>query len=39
MLDYSGCLLHGLRAMGLDDVFDNLKRITCDGRIAVRSNG
>jgi hypothetical protein len=30
MLDYSGELLHGLRAMGLDDVFDNLKRITVD---------
>ncbi len=30
MLDYSGCLLHGLRAMGLDDVMDALKRITCD---------
>ena len=30
MLDYSGTLLHGLRAMGLDDVFDNLKRITLD---------
>ena len=30
MLDYSGCLLHGLRHMGLDDVIDNLKRITCD---------
>ncbi len=30
MLDYSGCLLYGLRQMGLDDVFDNLKRITCD---------
>ncbi len=30
MLDYSGELLHGLRAMGLDDVFDNLKRITLD---------
>jgi hypothetical protein len=30
MLDYSGTLLHGLRAMGLDDVFDNLRRITCD---------
>lgn len=29
MLDYSGCLLHGLRQMGLDDVFDNLKTITC----------
>jgi hypothetical protein len=30
MLDYSGCLLHGMRAMGLDDVFDTLKRITLD---------
>jgi len=30
MLDYSGALLHGLRAMGLNDVFDNLKRITLD---------
>jgi hypothetical protein len=30
MLDYSGVLLHGLRAMGLNDVFDNLKRITLD---------
>lgn len=30
MLDYSGCLLHGLRAMGLDDVMEALKRITCD---------
>jgi Glycosyl hydrolase family 57 len=30
MLDYSGTLLHGLRQMGLDDVFDNLKRITCE---------
>jgi hypothetical protein len=30
MLDYSGCLLYGLRAMGLDDVFDNLKRITLE---------
>ncbi len=32
MLEYSGILLHGLRAMGLDDVIDNLKRITCDDR-------
>src|SRR5512147_3097438 len=32
MLDYSGTLLHGLRNMGLNDVFDNLKRITCDSR-------
>jgi Glycosyl hydrolase family 57 len=30
MLDYSGCLLHGLRAMGLDDVIEDLKRITLD---------
>ncbi len=30
LLDYSGCLLHGLWQMGLQDVFDNLKRITCD---------
>ena len=30
MLDYSGTLLHGLRQMGLDDVFENLKRITCE---------
>jgi hypothetical protein len=30
MLDYSGCLLDGLRAMGLDDVIDNLKTITCN---------
>jgi hypothetical protein len=30
MLDYSGCLLHGLRAMGLNDVFENLQRITTD---------
>ena len=30
MLDYSGTLLHGLRQMGLADVFDNLRRITCE---------
>ena len=30
MLDYSGTLLHGMRKMGLDDVFDNLRRITCE---------
>jgi hypothetical protein len=30
MLEYSGTLLHGMRQMGLNDVFDNLKRITCD---------
>jgi hypothetical protein len=32
MLDYSGTLLHGLYKMGLDDVFDNLRLITCDPR-------
>ncbi|HNQ73979.1 MAG TPA: glycosyl hydrolase family 57 [Verrucomicrobiota bacterium] len=30
MLEYSGTLLHGLRQMGLHDVFDQLKRITCE---------
>jgi hypothetical protein len=30
MLDYSGCLLFGLQQMGADDVFDALKRITCE---------
>jgi hypothetical protein len=30
MLEYSGTLFHGLRKMGLDDVFDDLRRITCD---------
>jgi len=30
MLDYSGTLLHGLYAMGLHDVFDSLRTITCD---------
>ena len=30
MLEYSGTLLHGLRGMGFDDVFDNLRRITSD---------
>ena len=32
MLDYSGTLLHGLRKMGLRDVFDGLRRITCEAR-------
>jgi hypothetical protein len=32
MLEYSGTLLYGLRAMGLDDVFDSLKLITQDPR-------
>jgi len=30
MLDYSGCLLHGLCQMGLYDVIDSLRSITCD---------
>jgi Glycosyl hydrolase family 57 len=29
MLEYSGTLLHGLRRMGLDDVFDALRPLTC----------
>ena len=32
MLDYSGTLLWGLRQMGLSDVFDALRTITCDPR-------
>jgi hypothetical protein len=32
MLEYSGTLLHGLRQMGLNDVFDSLRRITCEPR-------
>ncbi|MFQ5455967.1 MAG: glycosyl hydrolase family 57 [Nitrospirota bacterium] len=30
MLDYSGCLLHGLIQMGLNDVIDSLRTITCE---------
>jgi hypothetical protein len=30
MLEYSGTLLHGLRAMGLHDVFEALKNVTCN---------
>jgi len=30
MLDYSGCLLHGLCQMGLHDIIDGLRAITCD---------
>jgi len=30
MLDYSGTLLHGLHRMGLSDIFDNLRTITCE---------
>ena len=29
MLEYSGTLFHGLRDMGLHDVFDALKNVTC----------
>ena len=32
MLDYSGTLLYGLRQMGLDDVLDSLRGITCEPR-------
>lgn len=32
MLEYTGCLLHGLRKMGAHDVIDALKRVTCDPR-------
>ncbi|MFH1024919.1 MAG: glycosyl hydrolase family 57 [Planctomycetota bacterium] len=32
MLEYSGVLLHGLRQMGLHDVFDRLKTIACEPR-------
>ncbi|MGZ8217332.1 glycosyl hydrolase family 57 [Methylomagnum sp.] len=30
MLEYSGTLFHGLRQMGLHDVFDSLKNATCN---------
>jgi hypothetical protein len=30
MLEYTGCLLHGLRRMGAHDVIDSLRRITVD---------
>jgi hypothetical protein len=30
MLEYSGTLLYGLRKMGLDDVFQSLRRVTSD---------
>jgi len=32
MLEYSGALLHGLRHVGLNDVFDNLKRVTGESK-------
>lgn len=30
MLDYSGTLLYGLRAMGRGDILERLRRVTCD---------
>ena len=30
MLEYSGCLLHGLCQMGLTDVIESLRSVTCD---------
>jgi hypothetical protein len=30
MLDYSGCLLHGLCAMGREDIIETLRGVTCD---------
>jgi hypothetical protein len=30
MLDYSGCLFYGLEKMGSEDLFEALKRVTCD---------
>jgi hypothetical protein len=39
MLEYSGTLLYGLRQMGLHDVIDNLKTITCDHNIDAQWNG
>jgi hypothetical protein len=30
MFDYSGTLLHGMHKMGLTDVFDSLRKLTCD---------
>lgn len=30
MLEYSGCLLHGLQQMGLDEVLQSLRKITCE---------
>ena len=37
MLDYSGTLLWGLRQMGLDDVLDSLRAITCEPRYRRRA--
>jgi hypothetical protein len=33
MLDYSGCLLYGLRQMGATDVIDALRTLTCDATL------
>ncbi len=30
MLDYSGCLLHGLCRMGREDIIDTLRTVTCN---------
>ncbi|UCE49533.1 MAG: hypothetical protein JSW47_05195 [Phycisphaerales bacterium] len=30
MLDYSGCLLHGLCQMGREDIIETLRMVTCD---------
>ena len=30
MLDYSGCLLHGLCRMGREDIIETLRAVTCD---------
>ncbi len=30
MLDYSGCLLHGLCQMGREDIIETLRAVTCD---------
>jgi hypothetical protein len=37
MLEYSGTLFHGLRAMGLHDVFDALKNATCNPAVPARA--
>ena len=40
MLEYSGTLFHGMRQMGLHDMFDALKRASCDPAFTVAaSNG
>ena len=39
MLEYSGTLFHGMRQMGLHDVFDALKRATCNPATGAASSG